>query len=94
MEKYSINPIMSLEVVIKGPVANAGSILYLCKISGTQVPNTAAKIITAQSDILTEMLSRNESLKARLKSNSIKLQSIALSSPTPNSLISLLAIVP
>ena len=33
-------------VVIKGPVARAGSILYLFKINGTNVPNNAAKTRT------------------------------------------------
>ena len=40
---------MSLIVVIKGPVASAGSILYFCNDKGINVPNNAAKIITVKS---------------------------------------------
>ena len=36
----------SLVVVINGPVANAGSILYLFNINGTNVPNNPAYIKT------------------------------------------------
>lgn len=42
MRKYISRPIMSLVVVINGPVANAGSILYLFKIRGTKVPKSPA----------------------------------------------------
>ena len=42
-------------VVIKGPVARAGSILYLFKINGTNVPNNAAKTMTVKRDIQTVM---------------------------------------
>ena len=40
-------------MVIKGPVARAGSILYLSSTKGIKVPKSAAKIITAIRDILT-----------------------------------------
>ena len=50
------SPKTSLMVVINGPVANAGSILYLFKVNGIKVPNSAAKIITASSEMLTVML--------------------------------------
>ena len=46
-------PRTSFNVVTKGPVASAGSILYLSNISGISVPKIAAKIITANSDMLT-----------------------------------------
>ena len=46
-------PSTSFTVVIKGPVASAGSILYLSSTKGTKVPKSAAKIITAIRDILT-----------------------------------------
>ena len=49
-------PIISLTVVIKGPVANAGSILYLLSVNGTKVPNNAANTITANNEILTVIL--------------------------------------
>ena len=51
--KYINKPRTSFTVVINGPVAKAGSILYLFKAKGTKVPNQAAKIITAIKDILT-----------------------------------------
>ena len=44
---------MSLIVVINGPVASAGSILYRFKVKGMKVPNIAAKIVTASKEILT-----------------------------------------
>jgi hypothetical protein len=56
MLKYINKPIISLVVVINGPVAKAGSILYLCKIKGIHVPKTAAKIITQNKDKLTVKL--------------------------------------
>ena len=40
-----MSPIISLAVVIKGPVAKAGSIFILFKIKGVKAPNTAAPII-------------------------------------------------
>jgi hypothetical protein len=39
--------------VIKGPVASAGSILFLCKINGINVPIIAAKTTTTNREILT-----------------------------------------
>ena len=47
---------MSLIVVIKGPVAKAGSILYFSKVRGINVPKSAAKTITDNKDILTVIL--------------------------------------
>ena len=44
---------MSFIVVIKGPVATAGSILNLFRISGMNVPNTEASIITQNNARLT-----------------------------------------
>ena len=38
-------------MVIKGPVASAGSILNLCNMSGINVPKIAAYIITMTNDI-------------------------------------------
>lgn len=46
---------MSFVVVIKGPVARAGSILYLCKTNGMIVPKIPAKKITEIKAILTVM---------------------------------------
>ena len=49
-------PSTSFIVVIKGPVANAGSILCFFKVSGINVPKSAANIMTASKEILTVML--------------------------------------
>jgi len=51
--KYINNPMMSFKVVTKGPMANAGSILYLCSNKGNKVPKIAAKRITVNKDRLT-----------------------------------------
>ena len=42
--------------MIKGPVANAGSILYFSKVRGMNVPKSAAKTITDNNDMLTVIL--------------------------------------
>ena len=41
---------------MNGPVARAGSILYLSKVKGTNVPKSAAKTITASKERLTVKL--------------------------------------
>jgi len=46
-------PRTSFKVVTNGPVASAGSILYLSRIKGISVPKIAAKIITVNKEILT-----------------------------------------
>ena len=46
MKKKIKIPKISLLVVIKGPVATAGSIPFLFKIKGTKVPIREAKIMT------------------------------------------------
>ncbi len=51
-------PSTSFIVVINGPVARAGSILYLFKVSGINVPNNAAKMITDNNAMLTVMLNK------------------------------------
>ena len=51
---------------MKGPVARAGSTLYLFNTKGTKVPNMAAKIITDTKAMLTVKLRANESLKIKL----------------------------
>ena len=48
-------PTTSFKVVINGPVATAGSILYLFSTSGIKVPKIAAKTITINNAILTEI---------------------------------------
>lgn len=50
-------------MVINGPVANAGSILYLFSISGINVPKIPAKKITEISAMLTVMAKVNVSSK-------------------------------
>jgi hypothetical protein len=57
---------MSFIVVIKGPVANAGSILYLLSTKGTMVPSMAETTITLKSAVATVKLKIRESLKTRL----------------------------
>ena len=49
---------------MNGPVARAGSILFLFKINGMNVPNRAAKIITVNSDMLTSDRSFNAPCRA------------------------------
>ena len=55
-------PIMSLVMVIKGPVAMAGSILNRSRVKGTRVPKMEAKITTANkesdTDTVVAILSR------------------------------------
>ena len=53
---YMTMPIMSLVIEINGPVASAGSILNLSKVSGTKVPKIDAKTTTANSDSDTAMV--------------------------------------
>ena len=47
------SPTTSFNVVINGPVANAGSILYLFKTNGINVPKIAATTITVNKEMLT-----------------------------------------
>ena len=49
-------PMMSLVMLMKGPVASAGSILSFSSVRGTKVPNTEAKITTQKSDTYTAMV--------------------------------------
>ena len=52
---------MSFMVVMKGPVAKAGSSLILFRISGISVPKRDAKIITTNSERLTVKVSASVS---------------------------------
>jgi len=54
-----MSPRISLAVVMKGPVARAGSILTLFSINGIKVPLRLAKIITLKSAIDAVKLSIN-----------------------------------
>ena len=54
-------PKTSFTVVINGPVASAGSILFRYKNIGIKVPKRAAKIITVRSDMLTEIANKKPS---------------------------------
>ena len=56
IRKYINNPNTSFIVVIKGPVAKAGSIRYFSNVRGIKVPNNAAKTITVNKDKLTVIL--------------------------------------
>ena len=49
-------PMMSLVILINGPVASAGSILNRSSVSGTSVPNIEANITTEKSDTDTAMV--------------------------------------
>ena len=44
-------PKISLQVVMNGPVATAGSIPFLCSIKGTKVPTSDAIMITITREI-------------------------------------------
>ena len=57
---------MSFMVVIKGPVARAGSIFNLFRSNGIMVPNSAAKIITTKREELTVNVSARLSLIKKL----------------------------
>lgn len=54
VKRYINNPIISFTVVIKGPVAKAGSILNLFSRRGVMVPNKDAKTITINKAMLTD----------------------------------------
>lgn len=47
---------MSLVIVIKGPVAKAGSIFKRSSVNGTNVPNTEANITTENNDNATAIV--------------------------------------
>lgn len=51
--KYTAKPSRSLEVVIKGPEANAGLIPNLFNANGVTVPINEANITTQKSEIET-----------------------------------------
>ena len=58
-------PIISLMVVMNGPVATAGSIFRRLKPSGSAVPTMAANKTTVISDRLTAMLNAKSLAKNR-----------------------------
>jgi hypothetical protein len=76
---------MSFTVVIKGPVARAGSILYRSSIKGTKVPNKAANMITQIKEMLTVMHSDvpNPSIRLELRIRMPQINPLMI--PTPNS---------
>ena len=78
-------PRMSFTVVMKGPVARAGSILYLFKTSGMKVPNKPAKRMTQSSAMLTVMLMFMDSLKIRLYTRMMMEQTKPFTKATINS---------
>ena len=53
---YITMPIMSFVIEMNGPVANAGSIFNFSSVSGTKVPNTDAKMTTANRLTATAMV--------------------------------------
>ena len=48
---------------MNGPVARAGSILYLLRVRGTNVPKSAANIMTENNEIDTVILMSNLKLR-------------------------------
>ena len=79
---------------MNGPVAKAGSILYLSKVSGINVPNKAAKMITDNSAILTVMLNKRLQPNKYAASKIMLEQIIPLTKATPTYLISRSEIFP
>ena len=80
---------MSLEVVINGPVASAGSIFNLFSASGTKVPKIEANNITVINAVLTVRLRAREGAKKKLYSNNSPEHTTPLIRPTESSLKSL-----
>ena len=79
-------PIISLVIVIKGPVARAGSILSFSRVRGTIVPNIEANNTTASSDNDTAAVMALLSKKNRLYTNTSMEIIVALIVATPLSL--------
>ena len=79
---------------MNGPVAKAGSILYLSKVSGINVPNKAAKMITDTSAILSVMLNKSLLTNNYAANKIMFVHIIPLTKATPSSLISLCEIFP
>ncbi len=76
---------MSFIVVMKGPVAKAGSILNLFKNNGIKVPNNEAINITVNNAELTVRVSSNDELKIMLYTNIKDEKSTALIKAIDNS---------
>ena len=53
---YMSMPMISFVMLMKGPVASAGSIFSFSSVKGTNVPNTDANMTTANSDIDTAIV--------------------------------------
>ena len=80
------SPMMSLAVVMKGPVAKAGSMLRLSSIKGTNAPKSAAKTITHNKEALTVVLRVHPNPSTMLVSRMTAEQINPLTRPTLNSL--------
>ena len=78
---------MSFAVVIKGPVASAGSILRLSRARGTKVPKSAANTITHKRLIPTVMLRLVPKPSNSVVKKIIAEHMIPLNSPTLSSLV-------
>ena len=77
---------MSLVIVIKGPVARAGSMLNRSSVNGTKVPNIDANITTENTDNATEMGTDIDALwKITAYPNTTSAIISALINTTPNS---------
>jgi len=79
------NPKTSLIVVIKGPVAKAGSILYFSRVNGISVPNIAANTTTANNEMLTVALSKIPYPRVNEDPNIMTEQIIPFRRPTKSS---------
>ena len=62
---YIIMPIMSLVIVMNGPVAIAGSTFIFSNVSGTNVPKIAANITTAKREMDTDTVVCRSGLKKK-----------------------------
>ena len=79
-------------VVINGPVANAGSILYLFNIKGTKVPKSPAYVNTATRDTPIVRAKLKSLLVNQQKINAMKAHIKPLNKSTRSSLKSFLKI--
>ena len=81
-------PMMSLVMLMNGPVARAGSIFSFSSVNGTNVPNIDAKITTENNDTDTAMVVTRpgSSRKKQLYKNTSREIIEAFISPTPSSL--------
>ena len=85
---------MSLEVVINGPVAMAGSMPLLCKNNGVKVPITPAATVTVTSEIAMAIEVRKSPFQNQVNNNSITANIVQFKSASSISLKTLWPILP